>query len=79
MVFVMTLAAILLLVAINRAYYAWFLRRRGWWFTIRVVPAHILYHLCNGVSFVLGTLAYLGARFGIRMPGALPRTHWTGP
>ena len=73
------LAAVLLIVAINRPYYAWFVRKRGWWFAIRVVPMHVLYHLCNGVSFALGTLAYLGARIGIRLPGALPRTHWTGP
>lgn len=73
------LAAIVLLIAINWPYYAWFVEKRGWWFAARVLPAHVLYHLCNGVSFGLGTAAYVGARIGIRLPGALPRTRWTGP
>jgi len=72
-------AAALVLVAIillSRQYYAWFLRHRGWLFTARVVPAHILYHLCNGVSFAVGTIIHLGARLGIRLPGAVPLTPW---
>lgn len=69
--------ALAMLVLIGRRYYAWFVRQRGWWFTVRVVPAHVLYHLCNGVSFALGTMAYLGARVGLRIPGALPLTDWT--
>jgi GT2 family glycosyltransferase len=60
----------------NRAYYGWFRRRRGLLFALKVVPAHVLHHLCNGVSFLVGTLAYLGARIGVRVPGALPVTDW---
>jgi hypothetical protein len=70
-------AAIAILVTINWRYYAWFAKRRGLWFSLRVVPAHVLYHLCNGVSFAMGTIAHLGARMGIRVPGALPVTDWT--
>jgi hypothetical protein len=70
------MAALGALVVLNAPYYHWFVKRRGWAFAARVVPAHILYHLCNGVSFVAGTIVYLAARFGIRLPGALPETSW---
>ncbi len=69
-------AALGALIVLNASYYHWFVKRRGWAFAARVVPAHILYHLCNGVSFVTGTIVYLGTRFGIRLPGALPETPW---
>lgn len=65
-----------LIVALNSEYYAWFLERRGWWFTTRVVPAHLLHHLCNGVAFAAGTLVHFGARLGFHLPGALPLTIW---
>jgi GT2 family glycosyltransferase len=68
--------ALLAIVLLNRSYYAWFLQRRGWLFTARVVPAHILYHLCNGVSFFAGTFMHMASRMGIRLPGALPLTPW---
>jgi glycosyltransferase involved in cell wall biosynthesis len=69
-------AALAALVAVNREYYAWFARHRGLAFALKVVPAHVLHHLCNGLSFVMGTIAYLGARIGVRMPGAIPMTDW---
>jgi glycosyltransferase involved in cell wall biosynthesis len=73
-------AALAALIALNAPYYHWFVKRRGWAFAARVVPAHILYHLCNGVSFVAGTIVHVGTRFGIRLPGALPETPWpSGP
>ena len=71
---VVTLA---LLCWLNRAYYGWFRRHRGWLFAMRVVPAHVLHHLCNGVSFLIGTAAHLGTRMGLSVPGALPVTDWT--
>ena len=67
---------VIAIVLLNWSYYGWFLRRRGWLFTARVVPAHILYHLCNGVSFVAGTLIHTASRLGIRLPGALPPATW---
>jgi glycosyltransferase involved in cell wall biosynthesis len=69
--------ALALLCWLNRAYYGWFRRHRGWLFAMRVVPAHVLHHLCNGVSFLIGTAAHLGARMGLSVPGALPVTDWT--
>jgi GT2 family glycosyltransferase len=70
------LAALAALIVLNRSYYQWFLKRKGWAFTARVVPAHILYHLCNGVSFVAGTLLHLGTRMGLDLPGSLPEMSW---
>ena len=55
-------AALIAVIGLNWRYYAWFVRQRGWLFATRVVPAHLVYHLCNGLSFMAGTLAYLRAR-----------------
>jgi GT2 family glycosyltransferase len=66
------------LVYLSRSYYAYFLRQRGVWFTVRVLPLHYIYHLYNGISFTLGTVIYLThARFGIELPGAVPFGGWT--
>jgi hypothetical protein len=67
-----------LLVWLNLAYYGWFRRHRGLVFAARVVPAHVLHHLCNGVSFVAGTVLHGFARLGVTLPGALPTAPWTG-
>ena len=65
------------LLVLNYRYYQWFARQRGLWFGIRVVPAHIVHHLCNGVSFVIGTGLFAAGRFGLVLPGALPQAVWT--
>lgn len=55
-------ASVLLAVALlwlNRDLYIFFARRRGWAFAVQAVFFHWLYYLYNGVSFALGTLAYL--------------------
>jgi GT2 family glycosyltransferase len=70
------LGALLALVALNRHYYAWFVKQRGLGFALRVIPVHVLHHVCNGVSFTVGTLMYLGTRLGVRLPGALPASGW---
>ena len=44
---------------LNRDLYVFFARRRGWAFAARAAPFHWLYYLYNGISFILGTLAYL--------------------
>jgi GT2 family glycosyltransferase len=64
------------LIFLNASYYGWFVKRRGWAFAALVVPSHILYHLCNGVSFVAGTIVHLATRIGIKLPGALPEPAW---
>jgi GT2 family glycosyltransferase len=71
------LAALFGLVVLNYDYYRWFVRKRGLWFAVRVIPAHILHHLCNGLSFIIGSLLFLASRAGIVLPGAIPSALWT--
>lgn len=70
-------AALAALVGLNAAYYRWFAQERGWLFAARVVPVHLLHHLCNGVSFLVGTALHLTSESGLRLPGALPPGRWT--
>lgn len=74
-----TVGLLVALVWLNLDYYAWFARQRGLWFAARLVPVHLVHHLCNGVSFVAGTILHVAARAGIRLPGALPASEWRGP
>ena len=71
------LASFVALVGLNFRYYAWFARQRGILFALGVVPAHILHHLCNAISFVVGTGLHLFGRFGWSLPGMLPKAEWT--
>jgi hypothetical protein len=64
------------LVALNFDYYRWFARQRGVGFALGVVPAHLLHHLCNGASFVLGAGLHVAARFGLTFPATLPTSGW---
>jgi glycosyltransferase involved in cell wall biosynthesis len=68
--------ALMILVLLNADYYRWFARERGWLFASGVVAVHLIHHLCNGVSFVVGTTLHLAGRAGIRLPGALPPGTW---
>lgn len=53
----LAVAALLALVGLNLDFYRWFARQRGWLFAARVVPAHLVHHLCNGLSFAIGSIA----------------------
>jgi GT2 family glycosyltransferase len=64
------------LIGLNLPYYRWFAQRRGMLFAVRVVPVHQVHHLCNGISFVAGTLLHVFRRFGLQLPGMLPPTAW---
>jgi glycosyltransferase involved in cell wall biosynthesis len=64
------------LVAVNRDYYRWLARQRGWLFAVRVAPLHLLHHLCNGVSLLVGTALHLAQRAGVELPGVLPASSW---
>jgi hypothetical protein len=65
------------LVALSRRYYAYFLKQRGLWFTLKVLPFHYLYHLYNGVSFAVGSgLFLLNRSADLQLPGAVPLTQW---
>lgn len=63
---------------LDRSYYRFFITRRGLGFALAWFPFHILHHLCNGVSFGIGTLLYLARRWGgIVLPWTLPVTPWS--
>ena len=71
-------AAIVALWTLDRQYYRFFIGRRGWLLTLGWFPFHVLHHLCNGLSFVLGTLLFHVRRFaGIGLPGAIASTAWS--
>ncbi len=76
--FLIAMMAMLAGVAVlGRDFYAYFAARRGVWFALRAFPAHLVHHLCNGVSFAAGTVLYSAARWrGITLPGALPIEPW---
>lgn len=52
------LGSALLLLWLNRDLYAFFSRKRGVWFALRVIPMHWLYYAYNGLSFGLGLIGY---------------------
>jgi GT2 family glycosyltransferase len=65
------------LVALNFDYYRWFARMRGVPFAAGVVLVHWIHHVCNGVSFIVGTGLHMATVLGVRVPGALPPEAWT--
>jgi GT2 family glycosyltransferase len=68
------------LYVLNQRFYSFFVKTRGVPFTLRLMPLHYLYHLCNGFSFAAGSCIYAAARLHPgRVPGALPFTAWPGP
>jgi GT2 family glycosyltransferase len=48
----------LILLQINLPVYRFFLRKRGWWFTVQVVPWHWLYYLYSGLAFAIGWIRH---------------------
>lgn len=50
------LISVMLVLALNLPLWRFFIGVRGFWFTVRIVPAHLLYYLLNGVSFGIGLL-----------------------
>jgi len=73
-------AAVLGLALLNWHYYRFFVERRGFLFGLRVFPVHIVHHLCNGVSFVVGCgIFFLNREAGVSLPGTVPQTSWTSP
>ena len=63
------LGAAVLLLALNWPLYRWFAGKRGWVFTLAVIPWHWLYYFYNGISFAAGTVLSLERH----RPKSLPR------
>jgi cellulose synthase/poly-beta-1,6-N-acetylglucosamine synthase-like glycosyltransferase len=53
-----SLVAVLTLSLLNLDFYRFFVKRTGFWFTLRVVPLHWLYFWYCGLSFGFGTLLH---------------------
>ncbi len=53
-----TLASSLGLLVLNWGIYRFFYRKRGWLFTLRVIPWHWFYFLYGGLAFAYGMMAY---------------------
>jgi GT2 family glycosyltransferase len=71
--------AILALWLLDRSYYRFFAGREGLAYVLAWFPVHLLHHLCNGLSFIVGTVLYVGKRWGgISLPEALPLSPWRG-
>jgi glycosyltransferase involved in cell wall biosynthesis len=63
---------------LDRPYYQFFASRRGVGYAVAWFPVHVLHHLCNGVSFFIGTVLYASKWWtGVSLPGALPVTPWS--
>ena len=69
-------ALLTVLMGINFRYYRWFAQKRGLAFALRVVPVHVIHHLCNGLSFIVGSVLHLAGRCGLSLPGTLPSDTW---
>jgi hypothetical protein len=54
----LAVAAVAAVIALNRELFVFLMRRRGKWFALRAVPVNLLYHLCNGLSFVMGAVLH---------------------
>ncbi len=54
------------LLALNVPLYRFFQRKRGLWFTLRVVPWHWFYYFYSGLAFAIGVMRYLFS--GRRLP-----------
>ena len=46
------------IIFINRDFYAFFLRKKGWWFTLRVFPMHLLYFLYSTAAFAFSWINF---------------------
>lgn len=52
----------LALLWLNWSVYRFFYQKRGWWFSLRVLPCHWFYFLYGGFAFALGTFRYYLSR-----------------
>ncbi len=66
-------ATAVVLVALNRTFYKFLARRKGFWFAARALPLHWLYFLCGALGFGIALLAH-GLRSRVPVAdAAIPR------
>lgn len=49
----------LILFSLNRDVYSFFLRKRGWFFLLQVVPWHWIYYSYSGLAFIIGSVQHI--------------------
>ena len=69
--------AVVGLTAANRRYLRFFYAKRGAWFVTKVWMMQLVHNLCNGLSFAVGTVLFVAANLGVRLPGSLPTAPWS--
>jgi hypothetical protein len=72
-------AGLAAIVGLNRPFFAFLARRKGWRFACASVPLHLVYYCCCGLSVVIATAHWQLGRFrrGASRPGraAVPAPH----
>jgi hypothetical protein len=63
------LAAVLLIVSLNRRFYAVLVRARGIPFAAAAVPLHLIFYFTGGLGAVAGSLLHYGARPRVQAAG----------
>lgn len=58
-IWIATAALVVIMFWLNRDFYQYFAQRRGWWFTLKVVPLHWLYFAYCGFCVAVGTLLHV--------------------
>lgn len=53
------------IIIINSRFYRFFYKKRGFMFALKVVPMHIIYYFCSGLSFLLGCWMYYKNQFTV--------------
>ncbi|MFC2141383.1 glycosyltransferase [Acidobacteriota bacterium] len=53
----------LLFLVLNLDIYRFFLKRRGWFFALRVIPFHSLYYLYSSLGFGIGAFGYVFKKY----------------
>lgn len=69
-------AAVAGLAVVGAPQWRWLAARRGGRFATAAAVVHVLHHLANGISLVIGVLLHAATRLGLRLPGAVPLTMW---
>jgi GT2 family glycosyltransferase len=44
---------------LNRGFYGFLVRKRGWWFAARAVPPHMIYMIYGGIGFAIGVAKHI--------------------
>jgi GT2 family glycosyltransferase len=66
------LLVLIALIVLNNQFYLFLAARRGKLFTLAAIPFHLLYHLYNGISFLIGLARYSWRSFASRRQAAEP-------